>query len=175
MKTQLKVMVVLVAVSLIAWTAYETTAPDTEPWQETYAQGQLQDLYHHCQSYWATKKAGSDCAIYKASHPTFSLPPNDRAWEDEAVEVAIISGEEGTFSATARHEDSPIVWTINAAGQTTCSLGSKEACWNVSHRSQKVIIKEVRHVFGDDVPMDATSMEIKGTQNDLYVEFQSGT
>ncbi len=181
-KTQLKVMATLVAVGIIAWTVYQKTAgskgssPDTEPWQETYAWGQLQDLYHSCQSYWTLKKAGSDCAIEKVSQSPFSfrLQPNDRASEDGAVEVKIISGGEDTFSATARHENSPVVWTIDADGQTTCSLGSDTACWNVSHRSQKEVMKEVRHVFGDDVPEDTTSIEIKGTQDDSYVEFKSG-
>jgi len=77
-------------------------------------------------------------------------------------------------SRTARDEKSNIVWSIDADGETTCSLGSANACWNASHSSQKETMDEIHQVFGDDVPDDVSSVEFKGTMEEPYVVFERG-
>ena len=145
------------------------------PWQETYAWGQLQDLFNTCRVYWNMPESDGDCTLEGEESPfLFREDPVDRSPDEGWVELILISGERYSFEATARHEKSKIVWSIDADGKTTCSPGSANACWNASHSSQKETMQEVHHVFGDDVPDDARSIEFKGTMEEPYVEFERG-
>ena len=154
----------------------KSSGSDPVPWQETYAWGQLQDLHSFCKSYWSMEDSDEICSIEAISNPPLNYRkiPVDRAPEDGRVEVVIVSGEEDTFSATARHENSSITWTINADKETTCSLGSEDACLNAKHHSKREVMEEIHHVFGDDVPDDVDSVEFKGTLEEPYVEFERG-
>ena len=146
------------------------------PWQETYAWGQLQDLFNTCRVYWNMPESDGDCTLEGIEEPPFLFreDPVDRSPDEGWVELILISGERYSFEATARHEKSKIVWSIDADGETTCSLGSANACWNASHSSQKEIMDEIHQVFGDDVPDDVSSVEFKGTMEEPYVVFERG-
>lgn len=149
-----------------------TVQTSSEPWQENYAWGQLQDIYRSCKAYW--EQNGTPCTLEDIDELPYLYQeiPVDRTPEEGFVEVELVSGDLEDFEATARHENSDIVWTIDADGITTCSLGSADACWNASHLSRKEVMDEVKSVFGDDVPDNARSMEIKGTFEEPYVEFR---
>ena len=146
----------------------------TEPlvWQETYAWGQLQELFNNCKLYWDREDAPCNLDDIKEKPYYYQDVPSDRDPEEGRVEINLVSGDSEYFEATARHEKSHIIWTIDENGETTCSLGNADACWNASHFSRKEVMDEVHSVFGDDVPDDARSIEFKGTAEDPYVEFK---
>ena len=141
-------------------------------WQETYAWGQLQNLLNNCKLYWEREDTSCNLEDIKERPYYYQDVPSDRDPEEGRVEVNFISGDPESFEATARHEKSQIIWTIDADGETTCSLGSANACWNASHFSKKEVIDEVKSVFGDDVPDNARSVEFKGTPEEPYAEFK---
>ncbi len=149
-----------------------TSLPNTNVWQETYAWGQLQELFNNCKMYWEIE--GTPCTLEDIEEKPYYYQeiPSDRDPEEGWVEVNLISGDPESFEATGRHVRSQIIWTIDANGETTCSLGSTDACWKASHFSRKEVMDEVKSVFGDDVPNNARSVEFKGTLEEPYVEFK---
>lgn len=155
-------------------TPANTTTPQHQSvvWQETYAWGQLQELFNNCKLYWEREDNPCNLEDIKERPYYYKDVPSDRDPEEGRVEVNLVSGYRDSFEATARHEKSPIVWSIDANGETTCSLGSTNACWNASHLTKKEVIDEVKSVFGEDVPDNVGSVEFKGTFEEPYVEFK---
>lgn len=149
-----------------------TSSTTSVIWQETYAWGQLQELFNNCKRYWERENSACNLEDIKEKPYYYQDVPSDRNPEEGQVEVNLIAGDIEEFKATARHEKSQITWTIDANGETTCSLGNADACWNASHFSKKEVIGEVKSVFGDDVPENARSVEFKGTLEEPYVEFK---
>ncbi|QPJ61875.1 MAG: hypothetical protein G3M70_08315 [Candidatus Nitronauta litoralis] len=141
---------------------FEIELPDTKPWQENMALGQLRDLFINCKTFWEREEADQPCSLEHVSQSPyyFSQTPGDRPKDEGVAPVTLLSGNRENFSAEASHENSPVVWTINSEGKFKCSLGLNSACVAITHLSRKEILKEVREYYGD-VPDDVEYIEIK--------------
>ena len=129
----------------------EIELPDTEPWQENMARGQLLHLHRNCEILWKQEGDMEPCSIEKLTGPGyyFSLHPVDWTKEQGTVEVAIETGYPPNFIAHARHVNSPVKWTINHDEHFKCSLGNAWACNVITHVPREDILREVREYVGD--------------------------
>lgn len=140
----------------------EIELPNTEPWQENMALGQLQDLYINCENFWQQEGDDQPCSIEQVSQSPyyFSQAPSDRPKDEGFAPVTLLSGNREGFSAKASHENSPVIWTINNEGKFKCSLGVHKACVAITHLTREEILAEVREYYGD-VPDDVDYIEIQ--------------
>lgn len=140
----------------------EVVLPETEPWQENMAKGQLQELYMNCKMFWDREGDDQPCSIEQVSHAPyhFSQTPKDRDEDEGFAPVTLTTGFKTGFSARANHENSSVVWTIDNAGEFNCSLGVESACEAITHLTREEILAEARE-FAGDVPDDAQYIEIK--------------
>ncbi len=136
--------------------------PETEPWQENMALGQLHDLFANCKTFWGQEGEDQPCSIEQVSQSPyyFSQTPGDRPKDEGFARVTLLSGNIENFSAESSHENSPVVWTINSEGKFKCSLRAHKACVAITHLTREEILAEVREYYGD-VPDDVEYIEIK--------------
>ncbi len=134
----------------------------TEPWQENMARGQLWELRNNCRLFWQREGADAECRIDAITQPPYSFSLHPPEWSPDmgSANVTLISGDAGSFAATARHSDSEIVWTVDAEGEVRCANFAERVCEDRTHFTREQILDEVKQ-WGGKVDADSRYVVIE--------------
>jgi len=98
---------ILAAIAIPQFTQYKNRAYNSS------SKADLHNLFLSCKAYWGDTNGGNSCSTAIATQASygFSSSPN--------VTVAVTTGQEGTFVATATHSVTGIQYSIDSAGNIT--------------------------------------------------------
>ncbi|MFQ5672036.1 MAG: prepilin-type N-terminal cleavage/methylation domain-containing protein [Nitrospinales bacterium] len=98
---------ILAAIAIPQFTQYKARAYNTA------SKSDLHNLYLACKAYWADNASNDNCTITKATESTYGLVQTSN------VTLAITTGTETAFAATASHASSTTSYSIDSAGNVT--------------------------------------------------------
>lgn len=97
---------ILAAIAIPQFSQYKTRAYDAS------AKSALHHVYLGCKALWIDRGSNTACANTAAGVQSASFG----FIADPDAPVTITTGTEAAFAATAKHNDSPTTWNVNAAG-----------------------------------------------------------